>query len=348
MTTMTDEIAPTPAHDEEPKSKPKKRSRLRMMFYTLLLLIIGGAALWTFGPREDASTVLAYDEQAISDDLDAYLADREAQFPDIREGAEKEIVWAFQTSKARTPVALVFIHGFSASKGEVRPLPDLAANGLDANLFLTRLAGHGRSGAAMAEPTVQDWFDDVTEAIAIGERLGDKVILVTVSTGGTLAALAATHPQLKDRIDGIVFIAPNFKLNNPTAWMITAPFAEQLLPVVAGAERGFEPKNELHAKHWTPRYPTLGLLPMGAAVKRAQSANYYNVTTPALFVFSDNDQIVDHTMTRQIEAKWAGPTRIITVEDAADVQNHVIAGDAMSPNTTERLAGNIVEWVKSL
>ena len=83
-----------------------------------------------------------------------------------------------------------------------------------------------------------------------------------------------------------------------------------------------------------------------AAVARAQAANYYNVTIPALFVFSDDDQIVDHTMTRAIEEKWAGPTTIINVDDADDAQNHVIAGDAMSPSTTERLADEVVAWVK--
>ncbi|MEL6920570.1 MAG: alpha/beta fold hydrolase [Pseudomonadota bacterium] len=330
------------------KNKPRKRSRLRMMLYFLLLLVVAGIGVWTFGPREDASTVMAFDAAQIGDDLDAYLETSEASIPSVRASAAKEIVWAFPQSKAKTPVALVFIHGFSASKGEIRPMPDLAAQELKANLFYTRLSGHGRDGNAMGEPTVQDWFNDVHEAIEIDERIGEKVILVTVSTGSTLAALAATHPKLKDRIDGIVFIAPNFKLRTSTAWLLTAPFAETLLPMIVGPERGFEAKNEMHAERWTTRYSTLALLPMAAAVKRAQVANYYNVTIPALFIFSDNDQVVDHTMTRQIEAKWAGPTKIITVDDADDDQNHVIAGDAMSPGTTDRLAADLVEWVRSL
>ncbi|MEN0001004.1 MAG: alpha/beta fold hydrolase [Pseudomonadota bacterium] len=330
------------------KTAKRKRGRLRPIMSILLLVIVGLVALWVFGPREDASTAVLFDESAIGDDLDAYLADQEAQAANLRESAHKEIVWAFPQSKARTPVALVYIHGFSASKGEVRPLPDLAAEQLGANLFLTRLAGHGRDGIAMAEPSVQDWFDDVTEAVAIAEELGDKVVLITASTGGTLAALAATHPQLAERIDAIIFISPNFKLNNPTAPILTAPFAETLLPIIIGAERGFEPRNELHAQNWTYQYPTVALLPMAAAVKRAQAANYFAVTAPALFVFSDMDQVVDHTMTRDIEAKWAGPTEIINVDDSDDNQHHVIAGDAISPSTTERLATEIADWVNRL
>ncbi|MEO0543121.1 MAG: alpha/beta fold hydrolase [Pseudomonadota bacterium] len=332
----------------EEKNTKRKRSRRRPMFYLFLVIVAALAGLWFFGPREDTTTNIVLDEATIGEDVDAYLAMREARYSDIRDSALKEVIWAFPQSKARTPAALVFVHGFSASKGEIRPVPDLAAEQLQANLFFTRLTGHGRSGGAMAEPSVQDWFDDVHEAIAIGEKLGEKVILVTVSTGGTLAALAATHPQLKDRIDGIVFISPNFKLNNSTAWMLTAPFAETLIPMIVGPERGFEPKNELHRELWTERYPTVALLPMAAAVKSAQTANYYNVTTPALFVFSENDQIVDHQMTRSIEEKWAGPTTIINVDDSDDAQNHVIAGDAISPSTTERLAADIAQWVNTV
>ncbi len=332
---------------DETKAEKPKRKRRRPMLYFFLLLIAGLIALWVFGPRENVTINASLDESVIGEDVDAYLAGREARYADVRESAAKEVVWAFPQSKARTPVALVFVHGFSASKGEVRPLPDLAAQQLQANLFFTRLTGHGRDSGAMAEPSVQDWFHDVQEAIAVGEQLGEKVVLVTVSTGGTLAALAATHPELKDRVDGVVFISPNFKLNNSTAWMLTAPFAETLVPMLVGAERGFEPKNELHAEFWTERYPTVALLPMAAAVKSAQAANYYNVTIPALFIFSDDDQIVDHAMTRAIEEKWAGPTTIINVDDSDDEQNHVIAGDAMSPSTTERLANEVVAWVKS-
>ncbi len=48
---------------------------------------------------------------------------------------------------------------------------------LGANVFFTRLAGHGRDGAAMAEATVEDWLADAVEALAVGARLGDRVVL---------------------------------------------------------------------------------------------------------------------------------------------------------------------------
>ncbi|MDD4273595.1 MAG: hypothetical protein PHG14_07705 [Desulfobacter postgatei] len=38
----------------------------------------------------------------------------------------------------------VYIHGFSATRKETAPLSDLVAKTLNANLFYTRLSGHGR------------------------------------------------------------------------------------------------------------------------------------------------------------------------------------------------------------
>ncbi|MER9564784.1 hypothetical protein NKI85_22425 [Mesorhizobium sp. M0571] len=98
--------------------------------------------------------------------------------PGIRDGLDKEIIWADPMIHAKTPLAIVYIHGFSASKGEVRPLPDEVADQLDANLFYTRLTGHGQDGAAIAQGSVNAWINDYEEALAIGRAIGDKVIVI--------------------------------------------------------------------------------------------------------------------------------------------------------------------------
>lgn len=341
---MTDTPQPAPP-DETP---PRKRSRIKTVLYVLIALIVILAGLWVFGPREPVDTALRFDPAVIGEDIDAYLAEGEARFDDIVEDAQKQLVWAFPASRAKTPVSLVYIHGFSASPGEIRPAPDLAAEALGANLFYTRLAGHGRSDEAMAEPTVQDWLDDVAEAIAIGERLGERVVLIGTSTGGTLAAIAALHPDLKDRIAGIVFVSPNFKVQAAGSEVLTAPFARQLVPLIVGAERSFEPENELHAQFWTERYPSTALLPMAASVAHANAQFYENTSIPALFVFSDDDQVVDHTVTRQIAERWGGPAEIVSVEETEDPYRHVIAGDALSPSNSQMMADMIADWVNGL
>jgi len=53
---------------------------------------------------------------------------------------ESRIVWA--NGEARTPWAVVTLHGFSATRQETAPLAETVASLLNANLYEVRLTGH--------------------------------------------------------------------------------------------------------------------------------------------------------------------------------------------------------------
>src|SRR5882724_4963260 len=181
----------------------------RRIVLAVLGLVVVLVLTFVLGPRVAVDTTVRFDPKAIGDDPQAYLAREEAAVPNIRDGLEKEIIWANPMVHAKTRLAIVYIHGFSASKGEVRPLPDDVADQLDANLFYTRLTGHGQDGAAMAQGSVNAWINDYEEALAIGRAIGDKVIVIATSTGGSLAVWAATQPAASDGVAAIAFISPN-------------------------------------------------------------------------------------------------------------------------------------------
>nr|WP_306118392.1 MULTISPECIES: alpha/beta fold hydrolase [unclassified Roseitalea] len=322
--------------------------RIRTVLTLIAIVLALAAALWVFGPREPVDTTIRFSPEVIGEDLDAYLARTEAEVDDLRDIAAKQIVWAFPASRARTPVSLVYLHGFSATKGELRPVPDMAAERLDANLYFARLTGHGRNGSAMAEATVQDWIDDTAEAIAIAERLGEHVVIIGTSTGGTLAAVAALHPDLRNRIAGIVFVAPNFGVKASGSQLLAAPFARTLVPLIVGETRGFEPINPAHARYWTTSYPSVALVPMAALVRHARGLIVEDADIPALFVFSDSDQVVDHAVTRRIAERWGADAEIVAVAETGDPFDHIIAGDVLSPANNEPVAALIADWVRSL
>ena len=119
---------------------------MRKIMYGLVALAAAIAAVWGFGPRVETNTVTSFDPASIGTDPDAYLAASEAKVSDVHDNLQKEIIWAYPASKAKTPLAIIYIHGFSASKNETRPVPDMAAKALGANLYLTRLTGHGIDG----------------------------------------------------------------------------------------------------------------------------------------------------------------------------------------------------------
>lgn len=91
----------------------------------IVLAVLGFAVIlvsgFFLGPRVRVDTTIRFDPSVIGDDPQAYLAREEAAVPNIRDGLDKEIIWANPMVHAKTPLAIVYIHGFSASKGEVRP-----------------------------------------------------------------------------------------------------------------------------------------------------------------------------------------------------------------------------------
>ncbi len=188
----------------------RQRGRVRAVGWWALGVLALAAAL-LLGPRnaygpDQPSPRVAPPQDTMQ--LDAWLRAGEAQHPDLRPGTGKGIVWHGSVGQ-RTPWAVVYLHGFSASRLEVAPLPERVAQALGANVYYARLSGNGRSGIAMGEATVQDWLADTVEAARIGRLIGDKVLFVATSTGGTLGTWLATRPE-GQAISAYAFISPNY------------------------------------------------------------------------------------------------------------------------------------------
>lgn len=278
--------------------------------------------------------------------LDDWLAAEEARYGDITPGTERAIIWADPATKARTPLALVYLHGFSATRVETAPLADDVAAALGANLYYARLTGHGRPGAALGEVTVADWLADGLEALTIGQRLGERVVVIGTSTGGTLAAWLAARPEARDAITALVLISPNFGPRDGRSRMLTWPWGRQLAEAILGPERSWEPANEAQGRFWTTRYPTVALLPMMALVELAESLPPDSITAPTLVIWSPHDQVLD-TAAITTWIKAAPGRRALVVDDAIPHGDHVLAGDVLAPARTARLAAAIVDFVRA-
>jgi pimeloyl-ACP methyl ester carboxylesterase len=323
---------------------------MRKRTVTLVLLALAVLVVaFLLGPRVAADTTVTFDPGSIGADPEAYLATREAQETDIRPGLQKEIVWADPVTRKKTPLAIVYIHGFSASKGEVRPLPDKVAAALGANLYYTRLTGHGEDGAAMARGSVNAWVNDYAEAIAIGRAIGDKIVVIGTSTGAGLATWASAQPgPLSDGVATIVAISPNYGLQASGSSMLLLPWGGVIAELVIGKERSFEVLNPLHGSLWTTRYPTSALLPLAALTKLAYDTPVEAIKIPVLFIFCDDDKVVRADLTREIAGRWGAQHELVPVERSGDPYHHVLAGDALSPENTDVLAERIVVWIRAI
>ncbi len=307
-----------------------------------------GGAYGVIAPREPVVTDVRFDAAQLEGGVDAFLARSEAEVPNLRPGAQKQVIWA-GAQEAQTDWALVYVHGFSAAPQEIRPVPDLVAEGLGANLVFTRLKGHGRDGPAMVEATVEGWMEDMAEALAIGHRVGRRVLLMGCSTGATLATLAL-HEAMAAEVAGVILVSPNYRLADRKSALITWPGARWWVPWLAGREIGFEPRGETHGQFWTSRYPSLAVLPMGAAVREVHRRRHEDLSAPALFVFDPGDRIVDHRVSRQVAARWGAEADLheLDLGPEDDPSRHLVAGDVLSPRLSAPVAGAMLEWARRL
>jgi esterase/lipase len=279
--------------------------------------------------------------------LDEWLSNSESAYPDIRAGNAKGIVW-HSAIKERTPWAVVYLHGFSASRLETAPVSDLVAKALGANAFYTRLSGHGRGAAAMGEATVQDWMADAIEAVRIGKLLGERVLVISCSSGATLATWLASTPE-GNEVTAHVFISPNFGPKDKRSELINGHWGQKLALAVEGENQGWTPANALEENAWTTHYPTRALFPMMALVKSVRDSDLSLFQTPVLVLYSDTDQVVDPAETQAAFARIGAPRKAIEAVTYSTSQGqHVLAGALRSPEAVAPMVSSIVNWVTSL
>jgi len=331
-----------PPGEGSPPDEPRARPTVRAL---LALALVAGLVL--AGPRAhfDGGWV----EPQIGRDVDAYLAAEEDGVADLRPGEAKSVVWIDPETRAPSPVSLVYLHGFSADRHEVEPLVTDLARDLAANAYFARLTGHGDGGRALGDATVADWLADAAEAVAVGARIGQRVVVIGTSTGGTLALWAAGQPEAADRIAALVLISPNLGPRDRAARVLTWPWGGLVARTVAGPERCFEAASAEQERHWTVCYPTRALLPMMALVEHVRAMDLRDIRVPTLLVYSTGDRVVDAGETQRLLATGAGSgPQVYVVEGSGDPQQHVIAGSIMSPGTTGAVRERVMGFLEDV
>jgi len=184
--------------------------------------------------------------------LELYIKNNEAQHK-IKPDNEARIIWE-DSLKQKTEYAIVYLHGFSASQGEGDPIHKNIAKEFGCNLYLSRLAEHGIDTVdALVNLTADRYWESAKQALAIGQQLGKKVILMGTSTGGTAALqLAAAYP---DDVAALILMSPNIAINNPIAWLLTNHWGLQILRLKLKSDYVTDKDNRpLNKRYWNWQY----------------------------------------------------------------------------------------------
>lgn len=258
---------------------------MKPAYKVLIALILIGAGVYIAGPKPAHP---AYSTQLPAvpavNQLDTYVKQQESRHK-VKPGNEAEIVWADSSRKQQTEYAVVYLHGYTASKEEGNPAHYSLAKALHANLYLARLSDHGiDTVSAMAYMTADRLWESAKQALEIGKRLGKKVVLAGTSTGATLALkLAASYPE----VNSLVLLSPNIRINDPLAFLLNNPWGLQMARlVIGGKERTSEEKKPEYAKYWYTSYRLESAVQLQELVESSMDkATFEKVKQPCLLLY---------------------------------------------------------------
>ena len=280
------------------------------------------------------------------EDIDSLLESQEKMVRVLRPGTEKKVLWA-QGNGVKTKTSIVFIHGFSASRVEIDPVVDLIAAELSANVYFTRLRGHGQDGKALSEATYEQLLDDTIEAIDIGKSIGDDVVLIGCSTGCSLIHIALGQDH---DIKAAIYISPNFGPKPIKGQALRIPGAKFLVPLVFGKEHSFVANNAEYATCWTTKYPTKALFTIKTTVLASHQVDHRTIKVPIMMWFSDEDKVVNAKWTRRIASMMGDNVTLhnpsLTEQD--DSSCHGIIGDILSPSQTSGAVDKLLNWLAQI
>jgi len=104
--------------------------------------------------------------------------------------------------------------------------------------------------------TPEDLVNSAKEEIAIAKLLGEKVILMTCSTGSTVAALLAPEDPA---VHSVLMYSPNIDVYDPTSKLLTGRWGKQMLGLVMGDYNQID-YDSTAAVYWNKEYHTNGLI----------------------------------------------------------------------------------------
>ena len=176
----------------------------------------------------------------IPSDVDTYVSNAEKNVPEIKPNNEKKVYW-YAKKNEPTEYSIVFIHGFASSRLIMEPEMKKLAKKMHANYFATRVSGHGQPSRYLDKVKAKDWVNTTQEAIAIGRKIGSKVIVIGHSTGCPAMATVMAQSSMQD-LHSIVFISPNFGPKNRMSELILWPGGLPLVKKIHGKSQAIGKK----------------------------------------------------------------------------------------------------------
>ena len=287
----------------------------------------------------------------VPEDIDGYLKQKESEVSDIYPYAEKTVFWN-NSKKNKTKYSIVFIHGFTTTGYQSKEFLNKLSSEIGANLFMTRLSGHGVPYEGTNQMQIDKIMYDVAEAIIIGERIGENVILIGHSLGGALSMLAANDELLSKKIDTLVLFAPGNSGISPFAFMNTlisslVDRTGSLCWLIDCDPRSFMdlPEDEKWENYFATDFDTNVFYQIARIPFATDSISYDAISTSALVFYDENDRLVNAGKLKSNFEKWAAKNKVVSIETLETDRGRHMFPSIANPHLDQLFLNEIKNWL---
>lgn len=293
--------------------------------------------LFVLGPEVEAPDLeLPQPEISLSlSELKDWIDTKESAFDNIKPDNASQLEF-YDSIPQKTVYSILYLHGFSASTEEGDPLHRNIARALKANLYLPRLSDHGLiEQEPMLNFTGQKYLDSALEALAIAKKIGEKVIVISSSTGGTLSLILGNDPQ----IAALLLFGPNVEIYDPKSKLLTLPWGLQIAEWVLGSKyHNMNKITEEKKNYWTIRYRLESTVELQKLVETGMRPEVFQRITAPVFMgyYYKNEEEQDKVVS--IPAMLRMFDQLGTPEDKKqkvafpEAGDHVIISHLSTPN----------------
>lgn len=272
--------------------------------------------------------------------LEEIIADHEKLHEPLKKRARAQIIWHDAEKKQTTPYSIVYLHGFKASHPEGHPVHTRVAEQLGCNLYLSRLYGHGQiTKKRLSDLTPENLIQSAVDALRIGQRLGDRVIIMGTSTGGALAAYLAASQSYAPSVAALVLYSPLVHFYGIRSLLLENSLSRKLLSLFPGKNfliRQEDPFTPATKNIWYHSYHLNGALALGETVQQITRSNVLaNVRCPAFLGYyykneKEHDRVVSTSAIKRMGQQLGTPPEDVLLKNFPEANSHVICSSLLS------------------
>ncbi len=262
--------------------------------------------------------------------LEQAIQIREKNTKYLKPDNQARIIWADSLQKKKTPYSLVYLHGFTASQAEGSPIHKAFAKRYGCNLYLSRLDGHGLDGPEpLLEVSPESLLASAKEAVAIGQQLGKKTILMCTSTGATMGLfIASQHPE----IEALIVYSPLIDFRLSILNILNKPWGLQIARLVQGGKYSIRKNaSELGQKYWNTKFRLEGTVALKSLEQALTKKEIFKTIKQPLFMGyyykdeANQDKTISVVAAKEMFADLATPKALKVERAFPRAKEHVIS-----------------------